>query len=145
MGLGGSTGEGNGNLLQYSCLGSPMDRGMRWARVHGVAELDTIERLTHMMIKSNSFSPNFNLMRNHFLLNQVFVFSHYILSSTGKLWKYEYEYEVTHKFGGNKFVWSDQLCPLFLEQIFTKNMSLPFHAMTSTWESGTCLPQYSAD
>lgn len=29
--------------------------------------------------------------------------------------------------------------PLFLEQIFTKNMSLPFHAVTSTWESGTAL------
>ena len=31
----------NGNLLQYSCLGNPMDRGARWAAVHGVArELD---------------------------------------------------------------------------------------------------------
>ena len=26
-GLGGSLGEGNGNPLQYSCLGNPMDRG----------------------------------------------------------------------------------------------------------------------
>ena len=26
-----SPGEGNGNLLQYSCLGNPMDRGARWA------------------------------------------------------------------------------------------------------------------
>ena len=26
-GLGRSPGEGNGNLLQYSCLGNPMDRG----------------------------------------------------------------------------------------------------------------------
>ena len=26
-GLGGSPGEGNGNPLQYSCLGNPMDRG----------------------------------------------------------------------------------------------------------------------
>ena len=26
-GLGRFPGEGNGNLLQYSCLGSPMDRG----------------------------------------------------------------------------------------------------------------------
>ena len=34
-------GEGNGNLLQYSCLGNPMDRGDWWATVHGVAkELD---------------------------------------------------------------------------------------------------------
>ena len=26
-GLGRSPGEGNGNPVQYSCLGSPMDRG----------------------------------------------------------------------------------------------------------------------
>ena len=29
-------GEGNGNPLQYSCLGGPMDRGTWWAIVHGV-------------------------------------------------------------------------------------------------------------
>ena len=31
-GLGG----GHGNPLQYSCLENPMDRGARWAPVHGV-------------------------------------------------------------------------------------------------------------
>ena len=36
-GLGGSPG-GNGNPLQYSCLGNPMDRAAWWAVVHGVAE-----------------------------------------------------------------------------------------------------------
>ena len=35
-GSGRSPGEGNGNPLQYSCLGNPMDRGTLWARVHGV-------------------------------------------------------------------------------------------------------------
>ena len=30
-GLGRSPGEGNGNPLQYSCLGNPMDRGAWWA------------------------------------------------------------------------------------------------------------------
>ena len=29
-------GEGNGNPLQYSCLGNPMDGGAWWATVHGV-------------------------------------------------------------------------------------------------------------
>ena len=29
-------GEGNGNPLQYSCLGNPMDRGAWQAIVHGV-------------------------------------------------------------------------------------------------------------
>ena len=40
-GLGISPGEGNGNLLQYSCLENPMD-GRTWqARVHGVAKSRT--------------------------------------------------------------------------------------------------------
>ena len=34
-----SPGEGNGNPLQYSCLGNPMDRGAWWAIVHGVTRL----------------------------------------------------------------------------------------------------------
>ena len=29
-------GEGNGNPLQYSCLGNPIDRGAWWATVQGV-------------------------------------------------------------------------------------------------------------
>ena len=37
----GGFGEGNGNPLQYSCLGNPMDRGAWRAIVHRVAELDT--------------------------------------------------------------------------------------------------------
>ena len=32
-GSGRSPGEGNGNPLQYSCLGNPMDRGAWWATV----------------------------------------------------------------------------------------------------------------
>ena len=37
-----SPGEGNGNPLQCSCLGNPMDRGSGWAIVHEVAtEPDT--------------------------------------------------------------------------------------------------------
>ena len=30
-------GEGNGNPLQYSCLGNPRDRGAWWASLYGVA------------------------------------------------------------------------------------------------------------
>ena len=33
-----SFGGGNGNLLQYSCLGNPKDRGTWQATVHGVAK-----------------------------------------------------------------------------------------------------------
>ena len=42
-GSGRSLGEGNGNLLQYSCLENSMDGGAWWAIVHAVAELDTTE------------------------------------------------------------------------------------------------------
>ena len=42
-GLGRSPGGGNGNLLQYSCLGNSMDRGAWQAIVHGLAkELDIL-------------------------------------------------------------------------------------------------------
>ena len=37
-GSGRPPGEGNGNLLQYSCLGNPVARGAWWATVHGVAQ-----------------------------------------------------------------------------------------------------------
>jgi len=35
------TGEGNGTPLQYSCLENPVDGGVWWAVVHGVAESRT--------------------------------------------------------------------------------------------------------
>ena len=34
-----SPGEGNGNPLQYSCLGNPMDRGALRAIVHVIARV----------------------------------------------------------------------------------------------------------
>ena len=40
-------GEGNGSPLQYSCLENPVDRGARWAAVHGVAQSQTwLKRLS---------------------------------------------------------------------------------------------------
>ena len=36
--LGRSSGEGNGNPLQYFCLENSMDRGAWWATVHGVTK-----------------------------------------------------------------------------------------------------------
>ena len=40
-GLGRFPGEGNGNPLQYSYLGNPMDRGDWQAIAHGVAKCQT--------------------------------------------------------------------------------------------------------
>ena len=43
LGSGRSPEEGNGNPLQYYCLGNPKDRGAWWATVHGVARNQTTE------------------------------------------------------------------------------------------------------
>ena len=40
-GLGRSSGEGNGNPLQHSCMENSMGRGAWWATVHGVAKSGT--------------------------------------------------------------------------------------------------------
>ena len=54
-GLGRSLGEGNGNPLQYSCLGNLMGRGVWQATVHGVAkELDATWRPNN---NNGYFSP----------------------------------------------------------------------------------------
>ena len=52
-GSGKSPGGGNGNPLQYSCLGNPMDRGPWWATVHGVSKSRT--RLSDFTFTLNSF------------------------------------------------------------------------------------------
>ena len=39
--LGRSPGEGNGNPLQYSCLGNSLDKGTWWATVDRVAKSQT--------------------------------------------------------------------------------------------------------
>ena len=43
LGFRRSPGERNGNPHQYSCMENPMDRGVWWATVHGITELDTTE------------------------------------------------------------------------------------------------------
>ena len=40
-GLERSPGVGNGTPLQYSYLGNSMDRGIRWATVHGATKSQT--------------------------------------------------------------------------------------------------------
>ena len=46
-GSGRSSGEGNGNPLQYSCLENPRGGGAWWAAIYGVAQSQTrLKRLS---------------------------------------------------------------------------------------------------
>ena len=59
-------GEGNDNLLQYSCLKNCMDRGAWWATVRGVAESQT--RLSmgmiYLSLQSSSSHPKHFTMKS---------------------------------------------------------------------------------
>ena len=46
-GSGRSPGGGNGNPLQYSCLGNPIDRRAWRATVHGIVESMRSQRVRH--------------------------------------------------------------------------------------------------
>ena len=49
-----TSGEGNGTLLQFSCLENPMDGGPWWAAVHGVAKSQT--RLSDFTFTSHFYA-----------------------------------------------------------------------------------------
>ena len=42
-------GEGNGNQLQYSCLGNPKDREAWWVTVHGITKESDMTEQLHMV------------------------------------------------------------------------------------------------
>ena len=44
---------GNGNPLQYSCMGNPMDKGALWATVHGGAKMSDMTQHTHTYTTHN--------------------------------------------------------------------------------------------
>ena len=58
-----SPGEGNGNPLQYSFLGNPMDRGAWRVTVHGVAKSQT--RLNNKQKKLKNSAPQTPLNSEH--------------------------------------------------------------------------------
>ena len=53
-GLERSLGGGNGNRLQYSCLGNAMDRGGWWAAVHGISKSRTWQQAGRQVLTSLS-------------------------------------------------------------------------------------------
>ena len=57
-GSGRTPGRGNGNPLQYSCLGNPMDRGAQLATVHGVTKSWTqLSTIQPTFCSSSCFQP----------------------------------------------------------------------------------------
>ena len=54
LGLGRVSGEGNGNPLQYSCLGNPMDRGAWWASPSVVEESDEAEHTCPLALEGST-------------------------------------------------------------------------------------------
>ena len=56
-GSGRSSEEGNGNPVQYSCLGNSMDRGAWWAIVHGAA------RVRHSLVTKPPLPINTQVIR----------------------------------------------------------------------------------
>ena len=72
-GWGGSSGERNGNPLQYSYLGNPMDRGAWRATVHGVQrvrhDLDTKQKYLSEKSLLNITVPRINFHVCEYLIS----------------------------------------------------------------------------
>ena len=66
-GLGRSTGGGNGNPLQHSCLENPMDRGTFRATVHRITNSQTFLKLlsTHMTKNRHPAEKNKHHFKRH--------------------------------------------------------------------------------
>ena len=55
--------EGDGTPLHYSCLENPMDRGARWATVHGVAKSWTrLSNFTYLLTYCVSVSGSLGIV-----------------------------------------------------------------------------------
>ena len=66
-GSGRIPGEGNGNLLQYSCLENPTDRGAYGATVHVITESDRTEHTcacTHTHTQLNHFAVHLKFCKS---------------------------------------------------------------------------------
>ena len=69
--LGRSSGEGNGNPLQYSCLENPIDGGAWEAAVHGVAKSRTqLSNFTHFTHCANKLNKQATIYTLVILLSQ---------------------------------------------------------------------------
>ena len=70
-GWGSSPGEGNGNPLQYSCLGNPVDRGAWPATVPGVRESRTLLKRLSEQARHSKYIVSIHLHNYKALCPQV--------------------------------------------------------------------------
>ena len=85
-GSGRSTGGGNGNPLQYSCLENSIDRGAWWTPVHGVAKSRTRMR-THtcgILVPQSGIEPESPALKGELLTTQLYGKSH------REIWNFKY-------------------------------------------------------
>ena len=74
-----SPGEGNGYPLQYSFLENPMERGTRWATVHGVAKSQTwLSNLTQTDRNTSWQQGGWDLLKCYLLLSLFILFSFWL-------------------------------------------------------------------
>ena len=77
---GRSPGEGNGNPLQYSCMGNPIVRGAWWATVHGVA------RVGHILVTKPPSHNGYHFMLSPFSISsecESYYLAHFVLRNLG--------------------------------------------------------------
>ena len=72
-GSGRSPGGGHGNLLWYSCLENPMDRGTWWATVHRVAKSSTLRKQLSTHIGSTVYKDYLNNWMIDYLINHLLI------------------------------------------------------------------------
>ena len=83
-GSGRCLGEGNGNPLQYLCLGNPIHRGAGWATVHGVTKSQA-----QLIDKNNNVYP---IAQAPFVEKAIFVPFNCICTVSKIIWAYLFSF-----------------------------------------------------
>ena len=86
-----SPGEGNGNPLQYSCLGNPMERGAQWAPARGVTRVGhdlEIKPLPPMNMQGQSLFCNEKKKKNKNRYSSVFCFCKLVIQREDSVKRY---------------------------------------------------------
>ena len=130
-GSGRSPGEGNGNLLQYSCIlggKNPVERGARWATVHGVAKRQTqvsartvtrLHPLYNSLVKGSRHNWACTMQSYHNIIDYISCATHYIPTPSfklGDLFSYYWIVKVLMYLGSSPTltIYSVSLWPAFL-------------------------------